>query len=156
VKDAWGNLVTGYVGTVKLSSSDPLGVLPASYTFTAADAGVHVFSVTLKTAGSKSLTVTDAANAIVKGTTSITVTPAAAVTFLVTGFPTHPASGTQYSYTVTVVDAYGNTVTGYRGTVHLGSSDPNAVLPANYTFTSGDAGKHTFNADFRGVENNQP
>jgi uncharacterized repeat protein (TIGR01451 family) len=33
---------------------------------------------------------------------------------------------------------------GYSGTVHFTSSDPQAILPADYTFVSGDAGTHTF------------
>jgi hypothetical protein len=32
----------------------------------------------------------------------------------------------------------------YRGTVTFTSTDTAAVLPANYTFTAGDAGVHTF------------
>ncbi len=43
------------------SSSDAQAGLPSSYTFTAADAGVHTFSATLKTAGSQSITVKDPA-----------------------------------------------------------------------------------------------
>ena len=46
--------------------------------------------------------------------------------------------------TVTAMDAYGNTATGYTGTVHFTSTDGAAVLPADYTFTAGDAGVHTF------------
>jgi len=38
-----------------------------SYTFTAADAGVHTFTATLKTAGAQSITVTDAATATILG-----------------------------------------------------------------------------------------
>ena len=49
--DAYGNLATGYVGTVHFTSSDPKAVLPANDTFTAADAGVHTFWVTLSTPG---------------------------------------------------------------------------------------------------------
>jgi adhesin/invasin len=36
--------VTGYTGTVTFSSSDSAPVLPPDYTFTADDAGTHVFS----------------------------------------------------------------------------------------------------------------
>jgi hypothetical protein len=43
-----------------------------------------------------------------------------------------------------VVDAYGNVVTGYRGTIAFRSSDPTAGLPKNYTFTAADQGVHTF------------
>jgi hypothetical protein len=44
----------------------------------------------------------------------------------------------------TARDAYGNPVTGYTGKVHLTSTDPQAQLPADYTFTATDAGAHTF------------
>ena len=57
----------GYTGTIHFTSSDPLAVLPANYTFTTADQGVHTFSVTLKTAGSQTVTVTDPANATLTG-----------------------------------------------------------------------------------------
>ena len=36
------------------------------------------------------------------------------------------------------------TLSGYRGTVHFTSSDSQAVLPADYTFLSTDAGSHQF------------
>ena len=68
--DGSSNTATGYRGTVHFTSSDPKAVLPADYTFTSADAGVHVFSVTLKTYGSQSVTVTDAANATIGGSRS--------------------------------------------------------------------------------------
>ena len=47
-----GTTDTGYTGTVQFTSSDPQAVLPANYTFTTADQGVHTFTATLKTAGS--------------------------------------------------------------------------------------------------------
>jgi hypothetical protein len=51
--DAYGNVATGYRGTIHFTSSDPAAVLPPNYTFTAADAGVHAFSggLRLKTVG---------------------------------------------------------------------------------------------------------
>jgi hypothetical protein len=50
--------------------------------------------------------------------------------------------------TVCAVDTLGNTVPGYTGTVRFTSSDSRATLPANYTFTSGDAGCHKFSVTF--------
>jgi hypothetical protein len=47
LEDACGNVATGYVGTVHFSSSDSTAALPANYTFTAADAGQHTFTMTL-------------------------------------------------------------------------------------------------------------
>ena len=65
--DAYGNRATGYTGTVQFTSSDRRASLPASYTFTAADAGTHTFAATLVTAGAQSLTATDAATASITG-----------------------------------------------------------------------------------------
>jgi predicted outer membrane repeat protein len=58
--DAYGNTVTAFAGTVTFTSSDLAATLPAAYTFQPGDNGVHVFSVTLNTAGTQSVTVTSA------------------------------------------------------------------------------------------------
>ncbi len=50
---------TGYLGTIQFTSSDVQAGLPANFTFTAADDGTYTFTVTLKTAGSQSITATD-------------------------------------------------------------------------------------------------
>src|SRR5947209_1420813 len=54
-----GSIDTAYTGTIVFSTTDAQADLPASYTFTADDQGVHTFSATLKTAGTQSLTATD-------------------------------------------------------------------------------------------------
>jgi hypothetical protein len=149
-RDAYGNVATGYAGTVHFSSSDGQAVLPGDYTFTAADAGVHTFSAALKTAGSQSLTATDTAASTLNGSqTNITVNAAAATTLVVTGYPSPTTAGVSHTFTVTARDAYGNVATGYTGTVHLSSSDAQAALPSNYTFTAADAGMHTFSATLK-------
>ena len=84
--DAFGNTVTGYTGTVHFSSTDTQADLPADYTFTAADAGVHTFTVGLKTATPNgvvwSFSVADAANAATLATiTNFEVVNAAAAKF---------------------------------------------------------------------------
>src|SRR5262249_23558587 len=139
--DPYGNRATGYTGTVRFTSSDPQAVLPGNYTFTAADAGLHAFSAVLKTAGTQSLTATDTASAACAGSQSATVNPAAA-SRLVLSAPTSVSAGARFNLTVTVVDAYGNVVTGYRGTIAFRSSDSTAKLPRNYTFTAADQGVH--------------
>jgi hypothetical protein len=144
-KDAYGNTATGYRGTVKFTSSDAKAVLAANYTFTSSDAGVHNFTVTLETAGAQSVTATDTVTSSITGTASgIVVNPAAAASLSITGLPSTVKSGTAYSFTVTALDAYGNTATGYRGTVKFTTSDKKARVPANYTFTAADNGVHTF------------
>jgi CSLREA domain-containing protein len=145
-RDAYGNVTPAYTGTVAFSSSDRQADLPGSYTFTATDAGVQTFSATLKTAGSRTLTATDTTTSSITGKQGTTVQPASPSLFLVTGFPTTTTAGIAHNVRVVVKDAYGNTVTGYRGTVHFTSSDPQAALPDDYTFTAADAGTHTFSA----------
>ena len=143
--DAYGNVATGYTGTVSLSSSDPHAVLPSSATFSAADAGKLSFAITLDTAGTQSITATDSVTSSITGSESgIAVQAAAAKTLALTGFPTSDTAGTAATMTITALDAYGNAATGYTGTVLLSSTDPHAVLPSIATFTAGDAGKLSF------------
>jgi hypothetical protein len=146
--NADGSVNTGYTGTVHFTSGDPHAVLPADYTFTAADQGVHTFNATLVTAGTQWITATDTTNGtMLGGEAGIQVTPAAA-SQLVLSAPSSVRHGTTFSATLTVEDAYGNVVTGYVGTIHFSSSDSSATLPANYTFTTSDAGVHTFTSVF--------
>ena len=59
--------------------SDSLATgLPASYTFTAGDAGTHMFSnVALKAAGSQAITASDTVSTGLTDTATISVVPAA-------------------------------------------------------------------------------
>jgi hypothetical protein len=139
--DDSGHPATGYTGTVHLVASN--GAM-ASYTFTAADGGQHAFSnLVLRRAGAYTVAGADTDNALITGGTAFTVTPAAAdhIAFTVPGTIT---AGVPFAITVTVQDAYGNTVTGYTGTVHFTLTGP-AMAQADYTFTAADMGSHTFN-----------
>ena len=141
-KDQYGNTATGYAGVVSITSTDPQATLPAYGLLTN---GVGLFSVTLKTAGTQSVTATDAMTPSLTGTQSgITVNPSVAVAFILAA-PATVAKDAAFSVTVTAVDAYGNVcTTGYQGTVKFSSSDDNAVLPDKYAFTAADGGAHTF------------
>jgi hypothetical protein len=66
--DAYGNVATGYTGTVSSSSSDDAAELPDDYTFTTADNGMHYFAAALNTPGIQWITATDTANPNVTGT----------------------------------------------------------------------------------------
>ena len=74
--DQFGNVATGYRGTVHFTTSDPLPlvVLPSDHSFTAADAGTHTFQVTLRTIPSQSITVRDTGNATLTDTQQISIT----------------------------------------------------------------------------------
>src|SRR5207253_6792888 len=76
--DPYGNVASGYSGTVRFSSSDVQAVLPASYAFSSGDAGVHQFSVTLKTAGVQGVTTSDTSTASLPGSQTLPITAAAA------------------------------------------------------------------------------
>ena len=142
--------ITGYAGTVHFTSTDSQAVLPANYTFTAANDGTHTFTVTFKTAGIEAITATDIVNQAIVGTEeNFTVSPGAAKSLKVTGFPTTDTAGTTQTFTVTAYDTYGNVATGYVGTVKFASSDSQAVLPANATITPEDQGTFYFTATLK-------
>jgi hypothetical protein len=79
--DPYNQLAVGYTGTVTFSTtdSDPGVVLPADYSFTPDDGGMHLFTdtglgeTTLLTAGDQMLTVTDTADDTITGNAIITV-----------------------------------------------------------------------------------
>lgn len=84
----------------------------------------------------------------------VTVDPGATSQLAVTGLA-DAVAGMSQNATVTARDAYGNTTPNYRGTVHFsGRGDSPAFsfgdsgweVPADYAFTAGDAGTHTFAA----------
>jgi hypothetical protein len=147
--DGGNNVATGYTGIVHFTKSDAGAgsAVPANYSFNGGDAGVHTFSVTLVTAGSQTVTATDTVTASITGTATITVNAAAAAHLTVSA-PASQTAGTAFNFTVTAIDAFGNTTTGYAGTVHFTSSDGLATLPANSTVASG-AG--TFSATLKTV-----
>lgn len=145
-EDAYGNRTPGYAGTVHFASSDPQAVLPADYYFSSSDQGRQTFTVTLKTAGDQWLSATDLFNSSITGQTTATVTAAAASAVSIEGFPASVTAGAAQAFTVRVVDAFNNTAGNYTGTLHFASSDPLAVLPADYQFTAADAGARAFSA----------
>jgi hypothetical protein len=150
VRDPYHNLATGYRGTMNVSTDDAQATLPASYTFTAADAGVHTFAngVILRTAGNRTVTAKDVGSGFF-GNAAILVNPGPVGTLTVMGFPSPTTAGIAGSFTVAAKDPYGNLATGYRGAIHVTSSDGQALLPADYTFMPTDNGVHTFGATLK-------
>ncbi len=133
-KDQFNNTVTGYTGTVHFTSNDGAAVLPADLTLTN---GTGNLNATLKTAGSETITATDTTSSSITGTSSAITVQAAAGTHFSVSAPSTGIAGGAFSYTVTALDQFNNTATGYAGTVHFTSTDPQAVLPANIKLTNG-------------------
>src|SRR6266498_3228580 len=117
-EDAFGNLTSGYTGTVHFTSSDGAAVLPGNHNFTSGsgnkDNGTATFSATLNTAGTQSISASDTVTPSITGTQSgIVVNSATVATSLGLSAPS-PAS------------------------VQFGSSGP-VTLSATLTRTTGGA-----------------
>ncbi|MDE1163182.1 MAG: Ig-like domain repeat protein [Acidobacteriaceae bacterium] len=152
--DASGNVDKTYVGTITLSTGDTAATFTTTtYTFTTADAGVHVFTngVTYNTLGTYTVGVTD-------GTatgTSNNINVVLANGFTIVATPTVTSVGGYISYTVTAT-FNGTLVTDFVGPVTFATGDAAAKFAtAAYTFTTADKGTHTF-ATTAGVQYNTP
>jgi hypothetical protein len=132
--DAANNVVTGYAGTVRFTSTDDQAQLPANATLTN---GTGVFAATLRTAGSQTITATDTVTASIAGTSSAIAVSAGPATHLTVAAPATAQSGTAFDLTVTALDASNNVATTYGGTVRFTSSDGQATLPGSAALTAG-------------------
>ena len=148
--DAANNVVPSYRGTVHFTSSDAAAILPANYTFTAGDSGVHVFTGNaLKTAGPQGITATDTTTSFIVGNDTLSVTPAAADHLAFGQQPTNvnPEAVMSPAVTVRVLDAYNNVVTSDSSdevTLTLGTNPAGGVLSGTTT-TTVSGGIATFN-----------
>lgn len=70
-----GNPAQSYTGTLHFTSIDSKATLPNDYTFQAADAGAHAFTIILRTAGVQCVTVTDSVDSSVTATSCANVSP---------------------------------------------------------------------------------
>lgn len=149
-KDAYGNLATGYTGIHSISwnwtaSGSPNGTLPVkpadgSVMFTNGMAAVDGFMLT--NAGEMpAITVIDESGHT--GGASIMVEPGPASLFAITA-PQTVTAGSEFAIQLITKDTYGNIAAGYRGTVHLTSTDSKAILSDVYTFTGSDGGVKDF------------
>jgi uncharacterized membrane protein len=143
--DAYGNTATGYTGSKTIVFSGPSSSpnatapkYPASVSFSS---GVGTASITLYKAESTTLTAKEGSIAGSSG--SFTVNPASASSF---SLPTPAAqtAGSAFEETLTALDAYGNTATGYAGSKTIAFSgpagSPNSTAPkypAAVSFSSG-------------------
>ncbi|HWE54065.1 MAG TPA: hypothetical protein VG435_01060, partial [Acidimicrobiales bacterium] len=137
---------TSYSGTVSLTSTTDSGFSPPA-TVTAVNGVATFTTVEFSSAafGAQNLTASGAGPAADDGTTNINVYgPATKLVF--SSAPGLAKSGSSFNVGVTAEDSSGDTDLGFTDTVSfsLSDTDGNAVLPANYTYTIGDSGTHTF------------
>jgi Calpain family cysteine protease len=135
-EDANGNTVTGFSGSLVLIASDGQTVHTTAGA-TMFHNGVATPMVALHVAHIVTLT---AASGTIHGTGgSIAVYAGAASRFIVSE-PGAATAGSSFDVTIMAKDLYGNTVTGFSGSVALTSSDAQTVyLAAVPTFSSGAA-----------------
>jgi len=128
-------------GTAPYTWTYSLGSLPDGLSL---DAVTGIISGTPTSADTFNFTVQAQDHTGATTTRRLTITINSASNFIVSGYPATTA-GTSHNFTVTAKNG-SSTATGYTGTVHFTSSDIQAVLPGNYTFTSSDHGTKTFSA----------
>jgi hypothetical protein len=150
-EDSTGAAVSGYSGTVQLTSTDGHATaggvsLPTSYTFVTGDHGEHSFTVTLASAGSQTITATDQANNTLTATTGpIAVNPGPFSKFSV-NVPggNSMVAGNLFQVTVQAADAFGNALTSYSGpsSVLIAASppDPQGNFPITGTLNASGFG----------------
>jgi hypothetical protein len=139
--------------TVAITSSDANATLPGNAALTS---GTRVFSLTLKTAGSATVTASDVTHVAIPANTSSSITVSAGLfsklQVLVpgetaapgsatgkTGTPSPQTAGASFSITVNAVDANWNLVNTSTDTVGITSADNNASLPANTAWWEGQS-----------------
>ncbi|OJT27433.1 hypothetical protein BO221_05530 [Archangium sp. Cb G35] len=143
VRDGFGNRVTGYTGTVVLSSTDSRATLASEYTFTTTDNGIKTFPVKLLTAGAQSVTVQDKAVTALQAKADTSVKWLSAARFVLEA-PASVEAGSPLSLTVTVLDAHDNAVKDYTREVTFSVDADDATGPSTYTFAGTDEGSRRF------------
>jgi Fe-S cluster assembly iron-binding protein IscA len=140
VDDPSGNPVSGISVTFAAPATGASGTFTGgTNTITATTNASGVASAGTLTANSTvggPYTVTAAATGLTTVNFALTNTVGVATHFSVVA-PSSASQGVAFNFTVTALDAAGNTVTGYAGTVHFTSSDGAATLPANSILSSG-------------------
>ena len=156
-EDKFTNVISTDTSTVILTlNSAKFSNGTATATATASH-GVATFSaIQIDVAGTYTLMPSAAALTSNEPSNSFTISPAVASQLILSGYPSPTTAGVAHQITVTAEDRYGNTATGYIGTVHFTSSDSQATigagLPSAYSFTTGaggDDGKHVFTATLK-------
>jgi hypothetical protein len=148
--DANWNVVATATNTISISATDANASLPSN---AALSSGTFAFTITLKTAGTSTLTATDVTDGTKTANTSPTTTVNAGVftkmqllvpgetsspgsTTGKTGTPSGQTPGTAFTVTVNAVDANWNLVTSTH-TIGITSSDAGAALPTNAALVAG-------------------
>jgi hypothetical protein len=154
-KDQLGNRVNGYNGTVQFTSNDIQAVLPGDSTLTS---GTATFSITLKTAGPRTITAADKSIPSITGTSNniivvandtvpgfILITPSSAII----------SAGGSQTFKVELFDIYNNSLGEVTSSVNSWgiNSGAGTYLWTGNSVTVSKAGDWTVTASYNGVLN---
>ncbi len=160
--DANWNLVSSATDNIGITSSDANATLPSNNTLSS---GTQTFSVTLRTAGTATVTATDITDAgkTANTTPSLTVNAGAFTKLQIlvpgetaspgsasgkTGTPDVQTAGILFNVTVRAVDADWNLVSSVTDVVGLSSTDGSATLSGNSALSGGTGTRNvTFSTD---------
>ncbi len=151
-KDAYGETLTNYSGTVHFTSSDPIAVLPSDYTFIPGDLGIKNFSVSFGTSNpqSQTITVADVSKPSINGISNViimflkpTATPTISPTMSIT--PTRTASPT-FTVSPTVTPTWTGTFTATVTRTYSPTPTFTATVSPTATATATPTGTPTFSA----------
>lgn len=134
--DPYGNIATGYSGTVQITSSDIHAELPLNSTLLN---GVGAFLVILETARSQTVSATDVSTSITGTSGAVAVGSGyPGIAHIVAGTNQSAVVGTAFStpLEITVFDFYGNPSNGTTVTYRVPSSGASALLSSSTAVTN--------------------
>ncbi len=134
--DQNGDTVTGYAGTVQITSSDTRAQLPLNSTLTN---GVGIFLVTFENVGSQTVTATDVSTSITGTSAAIAVSAGyPGFAHIISGANQSAVVGTAFStpLVITVLDFYGNPVPGLMVMCKVPVSGASAIMSSPFVVTN--------------------
>lgn len=155
-----GQPVVSYAGTIVLT--DTTGTLQI-VTNNGFSNGVWNGTVKITNATTNAkISVKDSASPSKTGTSNAFEIRAAALNdFVISGIGNNQVAGDEFEFNVTAIDAFGNVVKGYNGTVTLSTNDGQSpagngtvISPSPYLFIVGDSGIHEFSAKLYNAKSN--
>jgi hypothetical protein len=122
--DTFGNVATDYRGTVSFSSQvggAAFTGLPATYTFTSADQGSHLFTLRFTGTSSQTFTVHDESpnSTVLDARAAVQVAAAPAKLAIMTQPPGMVAAGSNFGLAVEAVDSHGKMDSAFNGLVTM-------------------------------------
>lgn len=126
VLDEWGNIVTGFVGDVSFSSTEPTDVLPQDVSFGSGDEGYIFFSgFEFTVAGERIIT---ASVGGITASTTVLVRPGGVAEISFADIDELVVAGQPFHLAVVAHDVFGNRVSYAQGAVYV-ETDDQVVLP---------------------------